>query len=157
MVFEEGAIYEGNISLSGDIGPRGRWIVVAPHGKFHLHSIDNPDKLRCWPIHPAIKGIEQGTLELVGHDPEHPAVQLQRVKEAHGIRDIHLGLDGEQLDLMLDLLAAAVESGAPYAPYVAAEIVACDCRVAHSKHEHDDVRLQVTASMQKWRERPQPG
>lgn len=123
MQLEEGQIYEGGISLSGDDGPFRRWLVVAPFGKTHIHSVDDPLDLRCWPVTLIEWGIESGRLNYAGKIPDHPALEVQRIKERLGVRDAHLSLSERSLERMLDALREAVEEGADCAPYLAGEIL----------------------------------
>ena len=62
---EEGQIYEGTISLSGNDGLKRRWIVVSPFGKTHIHSIDDPTDLHCWPASLVQEGVHNGRMKLV--------------------------------------------------------------------------------------------
>lgn len=123
MRFREGEIYEGGISITGGEGPRRRWIVVAPFGKHYLQSVDTPGDIRCRPLHAATRGLAEGRLALVGFEPEHPVLLLQRLKEHHQINDTHLGLRGENLRKMLHLLDRAAHVGEAYAPFIAGEIL----------------------------------
>lgn len=124
MKLEEGQIYRGGVSVSGEAGPEREWIIVAPFGKTHAHSIDNPLELHCLPVAAVLKGVENGMLRLVGEDGDHPVLRLQRAKETQGVRDAHLGLYGARMDKMLALLDDAVKSGRDYAPYAAGEVMA---------------------------------
>ena len=123
MQFREGEIYEGGISITGGEGPNRRWIVVAPFGKHYMQSVDAPGDIRCRPLHAAERGLSEGRLVLVGFEPEHPVLLLQRLKEHHQINDTHLGLRGENLRKMLRLLDSAAQVGESYAPYIAGEIL----------------------------------
>ncbi len=144
MKFKEGQILKGNITLSGGSdGPTMRWIVVSPFDKTHIHSIDDPLDLHCWPLFSAQEGIEGGYLELVETDTNHPVVQLQREKEKLGIHDAHMGLQGESLDNMFQLLEQAVANGLSYAPYAAGEILAFTDRVDHSEEQAEDIKNLV--------------
>jgi len=124
MKLEEGQIYEGDVSLSGELGPHRVWIVVAPFGRTHLHSIDDPLDLHCLTLDAAHRSVANGTLQLIDTNPEHPVLALQREKERRGIQDTHLGLSGKSLHTMSQLLHDAVEAGESYAPYAAGEILA---------------------------------
>ncbi|MDT8283368.1 MAG: hypothetical protein RQ982_11265, partial [Gammaproteobacteria bacterium] len=125
MKFTEGQIFKGNITMSGgNDGPTRSWIVVSPFNKTHIHSIDDPLDLRCWPLYSAQKGIEGGYLELIEIDLDHPVMQLQRAKEKFDLNDVHLGLQGESLGKMFQLLEQAVANDLSYAPYAAGEILA---------------------------------
>ena len=124
MQWVEGQIYEGNASISGESGPFHRWILVAPFGKRHAQSIDNPLDLHYLPVASFSNAVESGRLRLVGHERNHPALQWQRAKERAGVRDAHLGLHGAQLQTMLRLLREAVEQGECYAEFAAGEVLA---------------------------------
>lgn len=130
MQLEEGQIYEGGISLSGDDGPFRRWLVVAPFGKSHIHSIDDPLDLHCWPVTLVEWGVESGRLSYVDKQPDHSALEVQRIKERLGIRDVHLSISERSLERLLDTLCDAVEAGADYAPYLAGEILSAAMRSA---------------------------
>lgn len=129
MQLEEGQIYEGGISISGGDGPLRRWLVVAPFGKTHIHTIDAPLDLHCWPVTLVESGIESGRLRYVGTEPDHPALQVQRIKERLGVRDAHLSISEQCLERLLGALRFAVETGMEYAPYLAGELLAA---VSHS-------------------------
>jgi hypothetical protein len=149
MEFIEGQIYKGNITISGgDNGPTKRWIIISPFNKTHIHSIDDPLDLHCWPLTAAMKGLEGGYLKLIETDSQHPVLQLQRDKEKSGIDDIHMGLHGGRLRQMLDLLENAVENSIAYAPFAAGEILAFMDRAYHSKEEVADVKEQVSGHLQ---------
>ncbi len=124
MKLEEGQIYEGDVSLSGGNGPHRVWIVVAPFGRTHLHSIDDPLDLHCLTLDAAHRSLETGALRLVGTDNAHPVIQLQREKERRQIHDTHLGMSGKTLNAMNELFQDAINSKAPYAQYAAGEILA---------------------------------
>jgi hypothetical protein len=124
MRFEEGQVYEGDVSISGATGPRHRWLVVAPFGRVHFHSIDDPLDLHCLTLDAAAQGVAAGALQLVDSERDHPILLLQREKERRGIHDVHLGLSGENLDAMYALLQEAVSEGASFAAYAAGEIKA---------------------------------
>ena len=144
MEFKEGQIFEGNISISGsNNGPTKSWIITSPFNKIHIHSIDDPLDLHCWPIHSAMRGIEGGYLKLVTTDIQHPVIQLQRDKEKSGIYDTHMGLHGEALNKMFELLGHAVENSKAYAPYAAGEILASIDRTPHSKKEIAEIKKRV--------------
>jgi len=154
MELKEGQIYEGHVSLSGAEGPMRRWIVVAPFNKTHIHSIDNPIELHCWPTSVIHQGIRTGRLKLLDTDPGHPVVRLQRAKEAFGIKDTHLGLRGESLNKMLGLLGVAVAMGEDYAPYIAGEILALIKSAPHTRARLESVKTQVYQHLQEWDYRP---
>lgn len=124
MQFEEGQIYEGGISISGGDGPFRRWLVVAPFGKTHIHCIDDPLELRCWPLALVTWGIESGRLRYVGYNADHPALEVQRVKERLEVHDAHLSLSEKSLQRLIDALEDALEQGEEYALYLAGEILA---------------------------------
>ncbi len=135
MAYTEGQIYEGIASLSGGTDRFHRWIVVAPFGKTHIHSIDDPADLHCWPIAVLHTGLKTGTIRLVGEEPDHPMVQLQRAKEQFGVADSHLGLHGARLERMFELLRLAVANRAEYRHWAAGEIRALIDRGRHSTLE----------------------
>jgi len=144
MKFSEGQIFKGNITMSGgDDGPTRSWIVISPFNKTHIHSIDDPLDLHCWPLFSAQKGIEGGYLELIETDIEHPVIQLQRDKEKFDIHDVHMGLHGESLNKMIQLLEQAVANGLSYAPYVAGEILAFIDSANHSKKQTEAIKNLV--------------
>jgi len=144
MKFREGQIFKGNITLSGgNDGPTRSWIVVSPFNKTHIHSIDDPLDLHCWPLFSAQKGIEEGYLELIETDIDHPVMQLQREKENLDINDVHMGLQGESLNKMFQLLEQAVANGLSYAPYAAGEILAFVDRANHSKKQTEYIKNLV--------------
>lgn len=130
MELEEGQIYEGTLSISGGDGPFRRWLVVSPFGKTHIHSVDDPLDLHCWPASLVEPGIESGRLSYVGREPDHPAIRVQRLKERLGVRDVHLSIDERQLHRLLDALRAAVADEADYAAYLAGEILSALARSA---------------------------
>ncbi|MCG6938720.1 MAG: hypothetical protein LJE83_11210 [Gammaproteobacteria bacterium] len=155
MEFKEGQIYKGNITISGgDHGPARNWIISPPFNKTRLMSIDDPLDLHCWPIDAARKGIQGDYLKLVYTDIDHPAVHLQRYKEKLGISDIHLGLYGEHLNKMTELLRLAAGEGRPYAPFVAGEILAFIKRALHSKEDVTAIRRRVNEHLQLLEYRP---
>lgn len=129
MQLEEGQLYEGTISISGGDGPFRRWIVVSPFGKTHIHSIDEPLEMRCWPVALVERGVGSGRLRYVGMEPDHPAIRVQRIKEKIGVRDAHLSLSKHSFDRLVDALRDAVENDEAVAPYLAGEIF---CSAAHS-------------------------
>lgn len=138
MDFRPGDIYQGAITAFGHEGPLTHWIVVDPFGRTHFHSIDDPYHLHCMPLAIAEAALLDGRLEWLMYDPEHPVIELQRVKESMEIPDSHLGLKGPFLTRMLVLLENAVASGAPYAPYAAGEIISLSCI-----HQNEAQRHQV--------------
>lgn len=123
MQLEEGQVYEGGISISGDDGPFRRWLVVSPFGKTHIHCVDDPLDLHCWPVKLIEWGVESGRLSYVGKLSEHPAIQVQRVKEKLGVQDTHLSIPLSCIKLLIEALRAAVDSGEDYAVYLAGEII----------------------------------
>ncbi|MBI5042190.1 MAG: hypothetical protein HZB57_13595 [Gammaproteobacteria bacterium] len=129
MQLEEGQVYEGGISLSGGDGPFRRWLVVSPFGKTHIHCVDDPLALHCWPATLVQSGIESGRLRYVDKRPDHPAIQVQRLKEKLGVHDAHLSISEQTLERLLDALRTAVNAGEAYASYLAGEILSA---VSHS-------------------------
>lgn len=150
---QEGQILEGTISISGGAGPLRRWIVVAPSGKTHIHSVDNPVELHCWPIHAALTGLENGKLKLIGYEPDHPVLRLQRAKEAIGVTDAHMGLNQASLDKMIDLLERAAMVGEAYTLYAAGEILALMPRTLYSEEEVRAIERRVHDILKAWEER----
>jgi len=149
MEFSEGQIYKGNISMSGgDDGPTRSWIVVSPFNKTHIHSIDEPLDLHCWPLFSAQKGLEGGYLKLIKTDINHPVILLQRAKEQFGVDDLHLGLKGEPLIKMFCLLEHAVETCQPYATYAAGEILTFTQSAYHTEKEVTDIMNRVDENLQ---------
>jgi hypothetical protein len=124
MDFEEGQIYEGRVSLMGEEGPLRNWLVVAPFGKLHIHSIDDPLDLHCWPAATLKMGSESERVRLVGNDAGHPVIRLQRLKEEMGIQDSDLGLSNENLHKMLRLLHRLLDEQSELGPYAAGEVLA---------------------------------
>lgn len=123
MNLQEGQIYEGRVSLTGGEGPLHRWLVVAPFGKTHVHSIDDPLDTHCWPAFAISEGLAERRVSLVGDDPEHPMIRLQRAKEAWDIRDAALGLPRDKLEKMFALMKQALMEDAEVALYAAGEII----------------------------------
>lgn len=130
MELEEGQIYEGSLSISGGDGPFRRWLVVAPFGKMHIHCIDDPLDLHCWPASLVPPALAAGRLRYIGCDTDHPGVRAQRLKEALGVRDVHLSINGRQLERLLDALRTAVADGEELATYLAGEILSATARSA---------------------------
>jgi hypothetical protein len=62
-------------------------------------------------------------LSYVGKRPDHPALEVQRIKERLGLRDVHLSISERSLERLLDALHDAVEAGSDHAPYIAGEIL----------------------------------
>lgn len=143
MHLDEGQLYEGTISISGGDGPFRRWIVVSPFGKTHIHSIDEPLEMRCWPAALVESGIESGRLRYVGRDPEHPAVQVQRIKERLDIPDAHLSLSKQCLDRLIGALRDAVEEDSELAPYIAGEILSAAAHSALVGNQREDIQVCV--------------
>lgn len=141
--FSEGDLYEGSVSLSGGDGLFRRWIVVSPFGRIHIHSIDDPLELHCWPISVLTQGLQEGKLRHIGAQPDHPLIRLQRRKEAAGIADAHLGLHGDDMERMFELLEMAAAEGIPYAPYAAGEIIAFTARAPFSDEALSEIRARV--------------
>lgn len=146
-MIKEGQIYEGSISISGSNGIQRKWIVVAPFGKTHIHSIDDPLDLHCWPAVLIEEGLKNGLIEFVGEEPQHPMVALQRDKEALNIQDSHLGLNNNNVNLMLDMLQSATEFGKPTAPYVAGEILASLDRSNFSEEDRNEIEFMVNEQL----------
>ena len=132
---KEGQVYEGRVSLSGGEGRLHRWLVVAPFGKYHIHSIDDPAELHCWPLSVIHHGLAQGRMAYLGDRPDHPVLKLQRAKEARGLKDCHLGLRGQAVVSMMAILEEAVAAGAAYVPYAASETLALLDRTRYSEDE----------------------
>lgn len=147
MELQEGQIYKGGISLMGDEGPYRSWLVVAPFGNLHIHSIDDPLDLHCWPAIAAEKGLANNRLKLVGAQPDHPVISLQRLKERHDIRDIDLGLSNENLDKMLRLLEQLLDDSSALAAYAAGEVMAMLRRSAFSVEHIASVEQQITSRL----------
>lgn len=146
----EGQLYEAEVSLSGGEGPRRRWIVVAPHGKSHLHSVDDPLELHCWPLLPVLRGLESGRARLVGFEPDHPVVRLQRAKEALAVGDTHCGLKGEGMAKMLELLDRALAEGEPYYPFAAGEVLGLMAELLYTPLEVAAIRARVSDGLERW-------
>jgi hypothetical protein len=147
MQLEEGQIYEGSISISGGDGPFRRLLVVSPFGKTHIHTIDAPLDLHCWPVTLVASGIESGRLRYIGMMPDHPAIEVQRLKEKLGVRDAHLGISERCLDVLVEALRAAVEAGKEYAPYLAGEILSAASHSAPLISRLDQVIASVHATL----------
>lgn len=130
MELEEGQIYEGNLSISGGDGPFRRWLVVSPFGKTHIHCIDDPLDLHCWPASLVPPALVAGRLRYVGKEPAHPAIHVQRLKERLGVHDVHLSINEHQLERLLDALRWAVGEADESAPYLAGEILSAAARSA---------------------------
>lgn len=139
MKLEEGQVYEGTISISGGEGPFRRWIVVAPFGKTHIHCVDDPLDLHCWPAPLIQYGIESGRMRYVDHQPEHPAIRVQRIKETLGVRDAHMSVSETSLERMLGALRSALMGGEDYAPYLAGEILAAAARSPLLLHRREHI------------------
>jgi hypothetical protein len=120
---QEGQVYEGHVSLSGGEGPLRRWLVVAPFGKTHIHSIDNPLSTHCWPAWAISEGMAAERARLVDFCPDHPMIRLQRAKEVWGIRDTALGLPRQALEQMVALMRQAMTDDKDMAVYAAGEII----------------------------------
>ncbi|MGA7799859.1 MAG: hypothetical protein WCC36_03530 [Gammaproteobacteria bacterium] len=150
MKLVEGQIYEGPVSAFGGEAPLQRWMVVAPFGKMHCHSISDPLDLHCMPLAIAEQLTAEGRLSLADTDSGHPVLRLQRRKEALGIHDAHLGLRGENLERMLALLERAVADDEDYTPYAAGEVLSLLCRL-HSDEQVASIRTRVERYMSQWR------
>lgn len=124
MNLREGQIYVGHVSLMGEEGPTRKWLVIAPFGKTHIHSIDDPLDLHCWPAITILRGLENDRVKLVGNNPDHPVIQLQQRKEAMAIKDSDLGLSNSNLHKMLILLQQLLDEGSQLAAYAAGEVFA---------------------------------
>lgn len=124
MDLEEGQIYEGRVSLMGEEGPLRHWLVIAPFGKLHIHSVDDPLELHCWPAATLQLGDAAQRVRLVDKDTDHPVIRLQRRKEAMEIRDSDLGLSNDNLHKMLRLLHQLFDERSELAPYAAGEVFA---------------------------------
>lgn len=124
MHLVEGQIYAGEIGSFGGEDSYQHWIVVAPFGKTYLQTTDEPMNVHFMPIHIARIAIDSEQFHLVAANSAHPIVRLQRAKEAHNIRDTHMGCCGDNLNQMLSLLNRAVAEDADFAPYAAGEILA---------------------------------
>jgi hypothetical protein len=143
MTIEEAQILAGEVAAYGGIGPQQRWIVAAPFGKTHVRSIDDPTELQVMPLSIARTALADGRLRLLGRQPDHPAVRLQRIKENNKIHDTHMGLYGDNLARMLKLLRDAVAAGEDYAPYAAGEILAMLRAAQYRFDDTQQVRQEV--------------
>lgn len=148
MELEEGQIYEGTLSISGGDGPFRRWLVVSPFGKTHIHCVDDPLDLHCWPASLVEPGIVSGRLHYAGKDTDHPGIRVQRLKEALGLRDVHLSINERQLDRLLDALRSAAAEEADYAPYLAGEILSAIARSALLLDRQDAITQSVHSILQ---------
>lgn len=124
MDLQEGQVYEGSVSLMGEEGPLRHWLVIAPFGRLHIHSIDDPLELHCWPAATLELGLAGGRVRQVDSQPDHPVIRLQRLKEEMEIRDSDLGLSNENLHRMLQLLHRLFDEHSELAPYAAGEVFA---------------------------------
>ena len=145
MQLEEGQIYEGGISISGGDGPFRRWMVVSPFGKTHIHSVDDPLELHCWPVTLVESGIESGRLRYVGETLDHPAIAVQRIKEKLGVHDTHLSISQHALERLLDALRAATDAGEEHALYLAGEILSAVSHSANLISQREHVTATVYA------------
>jgi hypothetical protein len=143
MSLLEGQIYEGEVSLMGDAGPLRRWLVVAPFGKIHIHSIDDPLDLHCWPAATMELGLASGRVRLVGHDAGHPVIRLQRLKEHYGIEDADLSLLNGNLAKMLALLRQLCEQDRELAVYAAGEVYALLPRTPLPDEQAESIKSEV--------------
>ena len=123
MELQEGQVYEGRISPTGGEGPLRLWLVVAPFGNTQLHSIDDPLDTHCWPGTAVGEGMAHARVSLVGYEPDHPMIRLQRAKEACGIRDTAPRLPGDMLEKMVALMKQALVEDREVALYAAGEII----------------------------------
>jgi len=123
MNLQEGQIYEGRISMTGADGPLHRWMVVAPYGRTHIHSVDDPLDTHCWPAIAVTEGLSAGRVKLVDYNPDHPAIRLQRTKEAWDIPDTALGLPRDKLEKMVALMKDALVTDREMGLYAAGEII----------------------------------
>ncbi len=157
MNIREGQIYEGTVSIAGTPDETlRRWIVVAPFGKTHIHSLSEAGALHCWPISVIINGLEQGNVRLVDEAPDHPILQLQRAKESHGIVDTHLGLNEKRLEQMLALLQRAANENASYTRHTAAEILSLLDPSALGNDKVQQAHDKVQRLLRSWQERNAP-
>lgn len=124
MKLKEAQILVGEVASFGGPGPMQRWIIVAPFGKAYALSIDDPSEPHIMPLCVARDALVEGRLQIVGRDENHPALRLQRAKELLNVRDTHMGLYGNNLAQMLQLLRDALAGGKDYAAYAAGEIQA---------------------------------
>lgn len=138
MKLEEAQILAGEVASFGGPGPMQRWIIVAPFGKAYALSIDDPSEPHIMPLCVARDALVEGRLKIVGRDEHHPALRLQRAKEQMNVRDTHMGLYGDNLAKMLQLLRDALASGKDYAAYAAGEIQAM-LRGARYRYRNLDV------------------
>jgi hypothetical protein len=143
LSFEEGHIYEGDVTALGGEGPPQRWIAVAPFGKRALHSIGHPLDLHYMPVCVAADLITTNRLHTAGLDPHHPVVRLQRAKEFFNIRDTHMGIYENNLQEMINLLEEAIHTGEDYAVYAAGEILAMLKSADYQHRPIDDVKSTI--------------
>ena len=143
MEIVEGQVFEGTVTALGGEGPPMRWIVINPHGKMHAHSIADPLDLHCMPLGILQHCVTVGRLKLVGSQADHPVVRLQHAKVAHGLRDTHLGLQGDTLEKMLGLLESAVADRQDFAPFLAGEIFALTSKSQYSPAQMAAIRQRV--------------
>lgn len=144
MNLEEGQIYEGSVSLMGDEGPLRTWLVIAPFGKLHIHSIDDPMDLHCWPAATLHMGEVAARVRLIGKDPDHPVIRLQRYKEALDIRDSDLGLADDNLDKMLKLVDHLFDEESEIAPYAAGEVLELTRRASLPQQHVESIEKRMT-------------
>lgn len=145
MELEEGQIYEGTLSISGGDGPFRRWLVVAPFGKIHIHCVDDPLDLHCWPASLINPGIESGRLRYVGKEPDHPGIRVQRLKEKLGVQDVHLSINERILERLLDALREAVNTEQNYSAHLAGEILSATARSARLLDRQTEIAATVHA------------
>lgn len=152
MNLQEGQVFEGRLSLTGAEGPMRRWLIVAPFGKTHIHSIDNPLETHCWPARAISEGLAAERVKLVDFCPDHPMIRLQRAKEAYGIRDTALGLPRDRLEKMLKLVKQLVDKDREVALYAAGEIIELLQRTALPKAEVKAVERYVGRLLKQFRD-----
>lgn len=154
MKLEEAQILAGEVASFGGPGPMQRWIIVAPFGKAYALSIDDPAEPHIMPLCVARDALVEGRLKIIGRDERHPALRLQRAKEMLNVRDTHMGLYGDNLAKMLELLREAVASGQDYTAYAAGEIHAMLEGARYRFRDLDAVYAELDAIL---RNRPEQG
>lgn len=93
------------------------------------------------------QAVREGRLRLTDTRADHPVLRLQHAKEQAGLVDTHLGLHGQQLDRMLDLLDQATAQGEDYRLYLAGEILALFAASRYSTAEVAAIRARVRAAI----------
>jgi hypothetical protein len=144
MQMTEGQIFEGAVTALGGDGPTMQWIVVSPHHKSHAHSLGDPLELHCMPLGILQQHLVHGRLRFLKTDPQHPVIRLQREKERRGLEDVHMGLQGAQLEQMLRFLEEAAAAEADYVRHLAGEILALSRAAPHSEAALARIQRQVT-------------